>query len=232
VRQLEQVSVKRKALIITLFFVCLNCASIAQTQQVRATEKYSIEVYKYALTGPGGANQPVDALRSVIIGIAGQQYSDNRDLSTLAKLQVNPQADLVNVQKVQDLWKSEDVLEVLWGEIHTEKTPQTIVSHVYVGDLANSLENKNPFLTLRSTHMPADYERFCDMHAALALYLLATNAERLGASRNVTIGYLAIAQSLLPKPGSSSPDADTSEMEVSNLVERKRKELSPPEKKP
>jgi hypothetical protein len=139
-------------------------------------------------------------------------FSAHKNLTALQNLTVTPVAfpcPDTNLKRAQ-MWKEKpELLAFLVGEIHSgQSSNQTliIISNIYLGEDKGCL--KSPMITVEASLSDPDYAFFNDIHCALILYALASDAAHQGVSTDVISQYLAEAKSRLESttsPPSTSP---------------------------
>jgi len=202
-----------KALAIAI--TCIGFLSKAVSQSLPA--RFSIEVFKYALDGPGDAMEPVRILTTRFERFKQEAPSDHPELSAILRaLKVVPEpSDYPSGDGLVQFWNNPPVLEILGGTLYTKATPTTMESLVYLGDLRGSLKSKA--ITISFEVKPKDYDSFRAAHCALASYALAMEAKARHASKNVINDLLAEARGLLPE---TAANAEETQQELLKAVEQ------------
>jgi hypothetical protein len=178
-------------ILLSLIFIAPMVDLVAQDQQ-----RTDIDVFPYASEG-GTTNEVFPFLQNRINHIANQVYSGNRTLIALLNLRVNPITGTypATIEKQQDLWKVEPKeLAFLGGEVHhLTAGRRIIISNVYLGGDKGLLPG--PMIAIRVED--DNYRSWKELHGALTLYALASDATRLGADPHIRHGYLSEAESYL-----------------------------------
>ena len=179
--------------------------------------RFSIEVFKYALDGPGDAEEPVKILTTRFERFKQEGLPDHSELSSILKdlKVVKESGDYPSGDDLADFWNRPPVLEVLGGTLYTKNTPTMMESLVYLGELRGSLKSKA--ITISFEVKPKDYFSFRSVHCALALYALAMDANARHVQKNVINDLLSEARGLLPE---TAANADETRRELLNAVEQ------------
>jgi hypothetical protein len=182
-----------KRFFLTSFFALLMVLGIAAGDDFRT----DIDVFPYASDTGGVTSEAFNFLRNRINHMTDRLYSSNNQLIALRDVQVNPMTELYpdTMEKREGRWKKQKKeLIFCGGEVHHPSSSRMIIiSNVYLGEDKGLLVG--PMIAIRVDD--DDYRMWKELHGAVALYALASDAARIGADPQIRRGYLSEANSYL-----------------------------------